>query len=101
MGFFSKLFGPKVDWSDLIHNQKARIVDVRTPAEFKGGHIKGSINIPLNSIGSADKKLKGDQPIIVVCASGMRSGQALQILKGKGLNAVYNGGGWRSLQRHM
>lgn len=101
MGFFSKLFGPKVDWSDLVHNQKAKIVDVRTPAEFKGGHIKGSINIPLNNIHGADKKLKGNEPIILICASGMRSGQALHILKGKGFHQVYNGGGWRSFQRHI
>ena len=101
MGFFSKLFGPKTDWSDLVHNQKAKIVDVRTPAEYKGGHIKGSINIPLNSIHSADKKLKTGEPIILICASGMRSGQAVQILKGKGYTAVYNGGGWRSLQRYV
>lgn len=101
MGFFSKLFGPKHDWADLIQNQKAKIVDVRTPAEFKGGHIKGSINIPLNNIASAQKKLKGKEPIVLCCASGMRSGQATQILKSKGFDAVYNGGGWRSLQRHV
>lgn len=101
MGFFSKLFGPKHDWVDLIQNQKAKIVDVRTPAEFKGGHIKGSINIPLNNIANAQKKLKGKEPIVLCCASGMRSGQATQILKSKGFEAVYNGGGWRSLQRHV
>ncbi len=101
MGFFSRLFGPKHDWADLIHNQKAKIVDVRTPAEFKSGHIKGSQNIPLNNIHSAQKKLKGNQPIVLICASGMRSGQAVHILKSQGFTDVYNGGGWRSLQKHV
>ena len=101
MGFFSKLFGPKHDWADIIHNQKAKIVDVRTPSEFKGGHIKGSQNIPLNNINKAHKKIKGKQPIVLCCASGMRSGQAVQMLKSQGFTDVYNGGGWRSLQRHV
>ncbi len=46
MGFLDKLFGgPKVDLKELV-KQGAVIVDVRTPAEYQGGHIKGSINIP-------------------------------------------------------
>lgn len=101
MGFFSKLFGPKVDWADLIQNQKAKIVDVRTPAEFKGGHIKGSVNIPLNTLPGATKKFKPNEPIVVCCASGMRSGQAANMLKAQGFTQVYNGGGWHSLNRHV
>lgn len=100
MGLLSKLFGPKVDFADLV-KQGARIVDVRTPAEFKGGHIKGSINIPLSDIRHAEKKLKGDKPIILICASGNRSGQALHFLKSHGFGNVYNGGGWRSFQRYV
>ena len=102
MGFFSKLFGPKHDWADLIHNQNAKIIDVRTPAEFKGGHIKGSLNIPLNNINKAQKKIKSKQhPVVLCCASGMRSGQAVQMLKSQGYTDVYNGGGWRRLQRYV
>jgi len=99
MGLFSKLFGPKVDMADLIQNRKAHIVDVRTPMEFKQGHIRGSVNIPLNNIATADKKLKGKDPIVLCCASGARSGQAARVLKSKGFEA-YNGGSWHSVKRY-
>ncbi len=99
MNFFRKLFGlgPKVKLGEVISQQKATIVDVRTPAEFKSGHVKGAINIPLNSIGNADKKLKGKEPIVLCCASGMRSGQAKKLLAQKGYSQVYNGGSWRKV----
>lgn len=98
MGFLSKIFGggPKVDLKDLV-KQGATIVDVRTPAEFQGGHIKGSINIPLQSLDKKLAKLKKDKPVITCCASGMRSASAKSILKSKGFDA-HNGGGWTSLQ---
>ncbi len=101
MGFFQKLFGlgPKVDLADIINNQKALIVDVRTPGEFKQGHVKGSINIPLNTIAQADKKLKGKEPIVLCCASGMRSGNATSQLKSKGYSQVFNGGSWNKVNR--
>lgn len=50
-------FGPKVDISALIA-QGATVVDVRTPAEYKDGHVKGSINLPLQTLGSQMNKLK-------------------------------------------
>jgi hypothetical protein len=56
-----KLFGmgPKVDYSELM-KQGAQIIDVRSPAEFQGGHIKGSVNIPLQSLqGSIGKRHHG------------------------------------------
>ncbi len=79
----------------------AVIIDVRTPAEYIGGHIKGSKNIPLNTIGNqidAIKKL--NKPIIACCASGMRSAQATSILKSNGIDAM-NGGGWSSLSNKL
>ena len=102
MSFFRNLFGlgPKVDMADLIQNRNAYIVDVRTPAEYKTGHVKGSVNIPLHTISGADKKLKGREPIVLCCASGARSSQATSILKSQGLTEVYNGGSWHSVNRH-
>lgn len=76
----------------------AVILDVRTPGEYKQGHIKGSKNAPLNEL---DKHLKGlnkDQAIITCCASGMRSGSAKGLLQSKGFTNVHNGGGWMSLK---
>jgi phage shock protein E len=75
----------------------ALIIDVRTPEEFKGGHIEGSLNIPLDEIGKAMSWLVKDVPTIVVCASGSRSARAAMILKANGFEKAYNGGGWNDL----
>lgn len=84
---------PAVNFEDLIENG-ATIIDVRTPQEYKGGHVSKSKNIPLQVIsGKATQIKKLPQPIITVCASGMRSGQAANILKSAGIEA-YNGGSW-------
>ena len=102
MSFLRKLFGLglKADYAELIR-QGAIIVDVRTTGEYKSGHIKGSLNIPLDSIGNNLSKLKKDKCIICCCASGMRSGSAKSILKSKGYSEVYNGGSWFSLQNKI
>lgn len=79
----------------------AIIIDVRTPGEFQGGHINGSKNIPLNTIGNQiDSIKKLNKPVIACCASGMRSAQATSILKSNGIEAM-NGGGWSSLQSKL
>jgi rhodanese-related sulfurtransferase len=91
-------FGPKVDFSEMKKNG-AIIVDVRSVQEFKGGHIKGSINIPVDGLRNNLGKLKGkeDKIVITCCASGMRSASAKGILKAKGFKEVHNGGAWVSL----
>ncbi len=92
---------PTADFSEMIKNGGI-ILDVRSPGEFKGGHIKGSRNIPLNSLPTSLKNLKNkEQPIITCCASGMRSASAKSILKSNGYTNVHNGGGWRSLQNKL
>ncbi len=90
-------FGPDVDLAGLVKNG-AQIVDVRTKGEYQGGHIKGSINIPLDSLKSNLGRLKKNKPVITCCASGMRSGSAKSILLSNGFEEVHNGGGWMSLQ---
>jgi phage shock protein E len=70
------------------------IIDVRTPGEFMGGNVVGSINIPLNEITSRLEEIKSmEQPIVLCCASGGRSGQATMFLKQHGIDCV-NGGSW-------
>jgi rhodanese-related sulfurtransferase len=98
MGFLANLFGgAKVDLKQLVKDG-AVILDVRSPAEFSGGHVKGAINIPLQQIEKAVSKFKKEQVIITCCASGMRSGSAKSFLKSKGFSQVHNGGGWTSLR---
>jgi rhodanese-related sulfurtransferase len=73
------------------------IVDVRTPTEFMGGHVAGSINIPLQEIPDRLQEFKNlAQPIILCCASGNRSGQATAYLKANGIECT-NGGSWLSV----
>ena len=90
-------FGPKIDFKALLAGG-ATVVDVRTPAEFKDGHIKGAINLPLQTLGSNMNKLKQDQVIITCCRSGSRSGMARRQLQAAGFMQVYNGGAWSSLR---
>lgn len=86
----------KADVKALV-NSGAKIIDVRTPSEFSGGHIKGAVNIPLDKISSnIDKIKKYNTPIVLCCASGMRSAQATNQLKQGGIEA-YNAGGWKNL----
>lgn len=92
--------GPKADMGELIDNG-AIIVDVRTKGEYSGGHVRGSLNIPLDQLGKNLTKLKDkDRPIITCCASGMRSGSAKGMLKNAGYTNVHNGGSWGSVNRY-
>ncbi len=70
------------------------IIDVRTPAEFMIGNVRGSINIPLQQIHIKVEEIrKMKQPIVLCCASGNRSGQAKVFLSSQGI-ACENGGSW-------
>ena len=101
LGFIKKLFGgTPVDYTALV-KEGAQIIDVRTAGEFASGHIKGSINIPLQVLGNNLSKIKKDKPVITCCASGMRSASAKSLLLSKGYTSVYNGGGWTSLNRKI
>ena len=102
MGLLSMLgFGGKSENIKDFMDKRAVIIDVRTPGEFQGGHIKGSKNIPLNTIGNQIESIKKlNKPVIACCASGMRSAQATSILKSNGIEAM-NGGGWSSLENKL
>jgi rhodanese-related sulfurtransferase len=89
--------GSSVDYKELV-GRGAVIVDVRSKGEYASGHIKGSINIPLDQLGSRISSLP-KKPIITCCASGMRSASARSLLQSKGFEEVYNGGGWSALNR--
>jgi len=98
-----KLFGitPKADFAELV-KQGATIIDVRTKGEYAGGHIRGSVNIPLDKLVNNLNKLKGkDKPVITCCASGARSASAKGILTSHGFTNVHNGGSWMSLNRKI
>jgi len=103
LNIFKKLFGlgEKVDYPSMI-KRGAIILDVRSKGEYTGGHIKGSINISVDTLSANLTKLRDkNKPIITCCASGVRSESAKNILDSNGYKIVYNGGGWKSLQEKM
>ena len=75
----------------------AKIIDVRSPGEFKSGHANHSINFPLDSLESNVLKIKKlNSPIILVCRSGGRASVALSVLTKNGIEAM-NAGSWTTL----
>lgn len=102
IGFLKKLFSPApaVNLKELVKNG-AVIVDVRTRGEYQGGHVSGSINIPLNELQNSAGRLNKSKPVITCCASGMRSATAKSLLKDLGFTEVHNGGGWTSLNSKL
>ena len=92
--------GPQIDLGQLIANN-AIIVDVRSKEEYKDGHIKGSLNIPLQNLNTQLSKLKKNKTIITCCASGARSSVAKDFLKSHGYSEVHNGGSWMKLRQYQ
>ena len=93
MSAFKNLFrgGQTADLKSII-DQGAFLVDVREPAEFAGGTVKGAVNIPLGRVAAELNKFKGKENIVVFCRSGNRSNQAKNILEQNGFKNVINGG---------
>jgi len=58
-----------------------QVVDVRDASEFAKGHLKGAINIPVGDIMDKAATLPADKPIVFVCATGARSGEAYDMVK--------------------
>lgn len=76
----------------MLDTEGRLLIDVRTPREFASGHVPGSINIPLSQLPAIEAKLgRKDQPAVLFCRTGNRSGQAIRALKAKGYTNLVNG----------
>ena len=78
--------------TQLINREDAHIVDVREADEFAGGHLPEAINIPAGKLAERIgelEKFKG-KPVILCCASGMRSSKACGELQKQGFDKLYN-----------
>lgn len=84
-----------------IIDEGAFLVDVRTPAEFAEGQVKGSVNIPLDRLPAELAQFKNKKNIIVFCRSGGRSGQAKAILEQNGFSNIINGGTWNFVNQFV
>lgn len=99
LNFLKRFFAPRGPSLAELLTDGAVVVDVRTPQEYRGGHVKDSRNIPLSSLSSKVASLKKQKKaIITCCASGMRSSKAAKVLRQAGLEA-HNGGAWQTVER--
>lgn len=101
MGFFDFIFGTKKRKVEDYLKNGAQILDVRSKGEWNSGHIKTAKNIPLNELNNrVDEVKKLNKPIVVCCASGIRSAKAAKFLNLHNIDAT-NGGGWIGLKNKL
>ncbi len=74
----------------LEDKQNRKFIDVREPAEYKGGHVAGMKNIPLATVAKECANWDKNDEIIVMCRSGSRSMMAARTLKRQGFTKVIN-----------
>lgn len=75
---------------EKIDKDDVQIVDVRTPAEYAGGHVPGAINIPHMSVVSRKDELAKDKELVFICQVGQRSALACEFAASLGFNELYN-----------
>lgn len=100
MNLLKSVFGGGSDNTKIseVIAQGAVIIDVRSAGEFAGGHAKGAVNIPLDQLEAKLAQIKAyKKPIVVCCASGMRSARAKGFLAGQGIADLHDAGSWRNI----
>ena len=102
MGLFNLFKRKDMDQKIKEYLEKGAIVlDVRTKEEWDEGHTAGAEHIVLSIIPLEIEQIKSwNKPVIAVCRSGARSGQAEQFLKQNGVDAI-NGGPWQNVDQHI
>jgi rhodanese-related sulfurtransferase len=83
---------------DLVRDG-ATLLDVRESSEWKSGHAPGAVHVALGNIDQAPKRLRQDRPVVVMCATGVRSRSAGRHLRGSGFDATSLSGGIGAWQR--
>lgn len=79
--------------TELLREKRARVIDVRSGAEFAGGHIPGADLIPVHEIASRVKEIPTETQVVCVCQSGQRSAKARDELLRLGVPATSLAGG--------
>jgi rhodanese-related sulfurtransferase len=69
---------------------RAKLIDVREPDEYTGGHVPGAVNVPLATVATWANSQAKDVPLLVICHSGRRSAMASQTLVDKGFSRITN-----------
>ena len=96
MGIFDFFKQPDINQGVEEYRRAADAVllDVRTPQEYREGHIPGSQNVPLQQLDKVEEVTENkDTVLYVYCRSGARSRQAVSLLQAMGYTNVHNIGG--------
>ena len=86
------------------HADGARVIDVREPAEYVGGHVPGALSTPMSRIWMYTAQLPREEDVYVICESGNRSRSMTDVLAAQGIRAISVQGGtaaWRAAGRAL
>lgn len=78
----------------FVHDEKVLLVDVRTPLEYRLGHIENSVNVPVDTLRQRFGELPKDKEILLICQSALRSYVAYRFLSQKGYRCRHLAGGY-------
>lgn len=87
---------PAAEFEKKLSQPKVQVLDVRTAQEYQSGHLKNALQanwLDKEQFADRTQYLDKSQPVLIYCASGVRSGQAMQALMQQGFKEVYNLGG--------
>jgi rhodanese-related sulfurtransferase len=85
---------PRQYQAGYVHDKTPHLLlDVRSPEEFRSGHIKGAVNIDLQVLPKRMAEIPTDKPVVIYCRSGRRSAIAAQMLARAGYPEIYDLGG--------
>lgn len=96
---------PQIEAADLAERLGKKpwpqLIDVRTPAEFAGGHVRGAVNLSVSALAAKLDGLKLDpaRPVVAICLTAHRSVPAVRLLRQRGYDAQQLAGGmlaWRA-----
>lgn len=85
--------------SERLGSRDVYVVDLRQPGEWRGGHIRSSVNVPLTQLKGRIEQLPRDRTIVAVCASGHRSAAAARTLRRAGFDVENLRGGMHAWRR--
>lgn len=80
----------------LWQSKEAILIDVRTPGEYRDGHIPDVVNIPLDELEKRMGEVPKDKKVVLICRTGNRSAEGTRLLRGKGFTNVFNSTGGMS-----
>lgn len=85
----TKIISP-ADAYELLSTSSVQLIDLREPEEYEASHIAGSTLLPLGQFSASISALEHEDPVLLYCRTGNRSGQAAYILENAGFTQIYD-----------